>query len=570
LPAEPVTLGSSSKHSQWAVPWDSQISKLHATLTWRADGLLVQRRLLPTPTVNKIFHRGQPADEFCIAVGEHFVIGRTTFRLVESEPSGIGDQRTPDSELTCSPEELRQTRYLDPDERLEALAALPGLVRYSTDETVLERQVLEVLLRGIRRADAAAVVCCQRVQSDEPTIQVRQCRFRHEQPGGLEPSRRLLLNALDRRQPVRHVWRPQETLTSRPTEHQGIEWAICAPLLDDGSAGWALYLTGARAEVAGQQEISKGDLKFAELVAEIFGSLRRVRELQRRQAVLDRFLSGPVLQAMAERNMDDVFRPRQCDVTVLFCDLRGSSRIAEEGVQDLSALWDRVSEALGIMGNSIAVRDGVIGDFQGDATMGFWGWPQDCPDQIERAARTALDIQKRFAQARERASHPLAGFTCAIGIAHGPAIAGRLGTLEQFKVDVFGPVVNLASRLESMTKRFQAGILVDEAIAERLTQAGVGWARCRRLARVKPFGMARALTVSELLPPSFEPGSLPEGVRRGYETALDAFLAGRWDDARDLLSRLPPGGAVQFLTSFMNRHPTPPAGWDGAIELESK
>ena len=97
------------------------------------------------------------------------------------------------------------------------------------------------------------------------------------------------------------------------------------------------------------------------------------------------------------------------------------------------------------MTSGIIDRDGVIGDFQGDAAMGFWGWPIPMDDQVDRAARAALDIRQGFAR-RARRRTPLAGFPCGIGIAHGPAIAGRLGTSDQFKVGRLGPVVNLASR----------------------------------------------------------------------------------------------------------------------------
>ncbi|HZY85139.1 MAG TPA: adenylate/guanylate cyclase domain-containing protein, partial [Gemmataceae bacterium] len=124
-------------------------------------------------------------------------------------------------------------------------------------------------------------------------------------------------------------------------------------------------------------------------MADVFGSLRQVSFLQRRQGQLSRFLSRPVLAALVGRDMDEVLRPRQATVTVLFCDLRSSCRIAEEGSQDLPALWDRVSAALALMSGSILDQDGVIGDFQGDAAMGFWGWPLEAADGVERAARAA-------------------------------------------------------------------------------------------------------------------------------------------------------------------------------------
>jgi adenylate cyclase len=214
----------------------------------------------------------------------------------------------------------------------------------------------------------------------------------------------------------------------------------------------------------------------------------------------------------------------------------------------------------------------VIGDFQGDAAMGFWGWPVGGADQVERAARAALAIRRNFLHLARQPGLPLSGIACGLGIANGQAIAGRLGTYDQFKVGVFGPVVNLASRLESMTKKLRVQILVDERVAERLSGPRYAtWVRTRRLARLLPHGMSEPVTVSELLPPVVEPGAIPEQHRRDYEAALDAFLGDRWADARRLLDRLPADGAADFLNDFMDRHRScPPGSWGGVIPMTEK
>src|SRR5207244_4995333 len=123
--------------------------------------------------------------------------------------------------------------------------------------------------------------------------------------------------------------------------------------------------TVSQSEITSNPEMHKSDLKFAELVAEIFGALRQVRELQSRQATLASFLSRPVLAALvAESDMAKVLQPRESEVTVLFCDLRGSCHIAEVADKDLMQTCNRVSEALSIMTTNIIDKDGVIGDFQ--------------------------------------------------------------------------------------------------------------------------------------------------------------------------------------------------------------
>ncbi len=147
----------------------------------------------------------------------------------------------------------------------------------------------------------------------------------------------------------------------------------------------------------------------------------------------------------------------------------------------------------------------------------------------------------------------MAGFQCGIGIASGRAIAGRLGVYEQAKVGVYGPKVNLASRLESMTKDLRVPILLDDATADQIRSeiGSIPWARLRRVARVRPYGMTADFMVYELLPPVSEPGVLSEQNRRDYEAALDAFMDGNWSSARDLLSRLHRDGPSEFLLKYM-------------------
>ena len=260
-------------------------------------------------------------------------------------------------------------------------------------------------------------------------------------------------------------------------------------------------------------------------------------------------------------------------VTVLFCDLRGFSRTCEQQAGDLLALLMRISKALGVMTESIFNQGGVIADFQGDAAMGFWGWPIAQPDAVRRACVAALCIRKEFESACRQSGHPLAGFQVGIGIATGPAVAGKIGARDQAKVGVFGPVVNLASRLEGMTKMLGAAILIDPPTAQAagaLSQEN--GCRCRRLAVVTPAGMDTPLTVYELLPPVSDYPILTDEHLKHYEAALDAFGAGQWSQALECLHRVPTEDtAKDFLEEFILRHRrVPPANWQGIIPLDRK
>jgi adenylate cyclase len=260
-------------------------------------------------------------------------------------------------------------------------------------------------------------------------------------------------------------------------------------------------------------------------------------------------------------------------VTVLFCDLRGFARHSERSADDLLGLLNRVSRALGVTTHAIREQGGVLGDFHGDAAMGFWGWPLAQPDAPVRACQAALAIRSDFEAAAAQSQDPLADFRMGIGIATGRAVAGKIGTIDQVKVTVFGPVVNLASRLEGMTKTLQAPILLDEQTAAAIrAEVPADVARVRRVAVVKPYGLDKRLEVSELLPPVSAFPTLSDDNIADYELALDELLAGRWAQAFERLHRVPAEDRVKdFLTVFIAQHNrTPPENWNGVIPLTSK
>jgi adenylate cyclase len=205
--------------------------------------------------------------------------------------------------------------------------------------------------------------------------------------------------------------------------------------------------------------------------------------------------------------------------------------------------------------------------------MGFWGWPFETTSTVLNAAQAALAIRSEFEAASAIPDHPLAGFRTGLGIATGKAVAGRIGTVDQVKVTVFGPVVNLAARLESMTKQLRATILIDEATAARVrAEVSPTIARVRRVARVLPFGIKTPLMVSELLPPEGPHSILSDVHVAAYEQAVDALQSGQWSEAFRWLHQVPAEDRVKdFLTVFIAQHGrTPPADWKGYIPMSDK
>ena len=141
---------------------------------------------------------------------------------------------------------------------------------------------------------------------------------------------------------------------------------------------------------------------------------------------------------------------------MLFCDLRGFSRRVERSADNLMNLLHRVSNALGVTTHEIREQGGVLGDFHGDAAMGFWGWPIPQSDGPLRACLAALAISASSPKRRGKQVIRWPTFAWASASPRVRAVAGKIGTADQVKVTVFGPVVNLAARMEGMTKSLQA------------------------------------------------------------------------------------------------------------------
>ncbi|MCH7990146.1 MAG: adenylate/guanylate cyclase domain-containing protein [Planctomycetes bacterium] len=392
------------------------------------------------------------------------------------------------------------------------------------------------------------------------------------------PSYRLIRAALEKGESQLHIWNDQDGTENVYTLSGDFNWAFCIPIQAEACQNWCLYVTGLlKGTLTLSKDLSsdalRGDLRLAELMGQIMGSILQIRLLEEHQARMTQFFSPKVAQMLISRGSEAALVPREDEFTVLFCDLRGFSRKAEQEQHDLIALMNRVGEALGVMTRRIIELDGVIADFQGDAALGFWGWPIAPEDGPLAACRTALAISQEFVSAAKDESTSLADFRVGIGLAHGTAVAGKIGTKDQAKLGVFGPVVNLASRLEGMTKQLRVPILIDETIADYIrNKMSPSEGRCRRLGRIRPYGMQTVLTVSELLPPVHQDPKVSDENIADYEQALDFFVEGRWTETLEKLDHLPVGERVKdFLMIYIAQNNyEPPPGWDGVISMPRK
>lgn len=569
---ESFVIGRAS--GDWSVPWDNHVSRSHVTAQWDGNCLVIEK--LATAK-NPVFYQGSPTDKFSLPAGQHFVIGATLFTVVEDVAVEPEESPIPMSEQTYSSAFLRKLQYRDSSQRVAVLGRLPEVIAGASDDIQLFKRVVDVLLSGIPEAASVAIV--EMELNETINANVLHWDRRDKRGSTFTPSRRLVQRAIECDESVLHVW---EFDMNQPvgafTMVEDTTWSFATPVRDvapDGKS-WCIYVAGKPSvpSVSDQKVDKQGlqeDMKFTELAASTIANLIRLKRLERSQTSLRQFFSPVVLKALAGADPEEVLSPRETNVAVLFCDLQGFSRINEQYANDLMGLLGRVSRVLGLTTHEFLEHGGVVGDFHGDAAMGFWGWPIADQDYVERACRAALAIRRAIGDLRHDPS--LKDFRLGVGVATGPAVAGKIGTADQVKVTVFGPVVNLASRLESMTRRIRAPILIDEVTAQYVRdQVSPNVARVRRVAPIMPYGMDNPTVVHELLPPHGPDCSYTDEDLGAYEQALGAFLNSDWETAWQLLQSVPADDVVKdFLTIHIAQHGRkPPANWDRHIHFDSK
>ena len=462
------------------------------------------------------------------------------------------------------------------------LARLPALISNSTSDDVLAGLIVGILMDTIPSSVAVAVMRYDDLQSDEQTDPF-PAEFDPSRPvmmkvasddgytGRFRPSRRLIRSCLESGKSVLHIW-DCETDDGLFTVSGGLDWAFCTPVQTTETNQWCLYVAGqgsANQGVLIDDNALKGDMRFVELVAQFIASICNVRLLEEQKTQLSSFFSPLVIDSLLGHE-SQTLQPAQRDITVLFCDVRGFSHLSEMLQDDLFQLLATGKRALGLMTNGILESGGAIADFQGDAALGFWGWPGPLKEGPVPACRAAMKIVEAFNNCNDDS---LAGVSVGIGIAHGNAIAGQIGTERQAKIGVFGPVVNQGSRFEGLTKQLGVSICIDETTAEYV-QSNVPEveARCRRLVRIRPAGMDTPLTVYQLLPGTMVSESTSNRMLKNYDTALAAIVDGDWKSAADLLEEFCiTDGPTRFLMEQMKQTELrPPEGWDGVFTLTKK
>ncbi|HJZ70137.1 MAG TPA: adenylate/guanylate cyclase domain-containing protein, partial [Vicinamibacterales bacterium] len=163
-----------------------------------------------------------------------------------------------------------------------------------------------------------------------------------------------------------------------------------------------------------------------------------------------RYVSPEVAKALLESPDGLALGGRKREITVLMSDLRGYTRFAEHG--DPAGVMEVLNDYLGRMADIVIAHGGTINEFIGDAIFAVYGAPIEHPDHAERAAATALAMQRALDVLNEtNVARGRPRFEMGIGINTGEAVVGNIGSEQRTKYAVVGAAVNLAGRVESCT-----------------------------------------------------------------------------------------------------------------------
>jgi len=219
---------------------------------------------------------------------------------------------------------------------------------------------------------------------------------------------------------------------------------------------------------------------------------RRLFVNLRKRDNLTRFLPRPVADRILAEG-ESRLQPVQREVTVLFTDIRDFTTLSEN--MPPAELLRMLDDYLGNMSQIVKGHDGVVNKFLGDGMLAFWGVPEDDPQHAERALAAALSMRARLREINAgRAQDGLSVIRFGIGIHTGIVAAGMLGSADQHEYTIIGDAVNVASRVEGLTRRFDTDILVTEST----WNLGGGGFSARRLASEQVKGRAEPVVVYAL------------------------------------------------------------------------
>jgi adenylate cyclase len=213
---------------------------------------------------------------------------------------------------------------------------------------------------------------------------------------------------------------------------------------------------------------------------------------------------------------------------------------------------------------------GLLDKYIGDAVMAVYGAPLPYPEHAEQACRSALLMMEKLREINEAGrGRGAPALAIGVGINTGEVVAGNMGSHQRFDYTVMGDNVNLASRLEGLTKAYGVGVLISAATQAMVSE--IFWTRTIDLVRVK--GKKEAVEIFELQAEITAPQPLDHMPE--YLEMVEAYRQGRFRQALELsevLAREHPEDKVcsVYFERLRILAADPPENWDGVYTFTTK
>ncbi len=307
---------------------------------------------------------------------------------------------------------------------------------------------------------------------------------------------------------------------------------IGAPILDEtGNVIGILYADRHRSLTPdSSKEISALDARLMELLAcGIASGLARLKQQQRADQMRLQFeqFFTPELAAELEQN-PGLLEGQDAEVSLLFCDIRGFSRISERIGATETFHW--IHNMMDILSDCVLTNGGVLVDYIGDELMAMWGAPRPQSNHATLACRAALAMQSTLPEINQRWEAQLGErIELSIGINSGTVKVGNAGSSRKFKYSPLGTAVNVASRVVGATRHLNTNLLITGSTSQQLSDDLLR----RKLCDARVFNVDEPIELLELVA-----DRQWEDLFHDYEQARQAFEKGEFRTAAHLTARL--------------------------------
>jgi len=275
----------------------------------------------------------------------------------------------------------------------------------------------------------------------------------------------------------------------------------------------------------------------------------------------EKYVNKEILSQIIKKKQKILLGGEKKELTIFFSDIRDFTSISEK--MSPENLGEMLNKYLSFMTNKIILLNGTVDKFIGDAIMAIWNAPVEEKDHALLACRCALDQINSLKEFNKENKFNL---QIGIGIHTGEAIIGNFGSNQRFNYTAIGDSVNIASRLEGLTKHYKASIIVSQD-TYNLVKDKFSF---RKLDIVRVKGKKNPLTIYELVL-SPNPNFL-----KVYHTGFDFYLKKDFKQAIKYFKQAkkinsldkPTHIFLERCTHYLKNPPT--SKWDGIFEMKEK